>query len=360
MSNEDIRHALRRFTCVGLLLGLACFGFTSVGAGVLAVLHSLPDVHTEAGQTFKLAVKAVIFAILAAGCLYACVRISVPEGGACASRDTEPTRWPSRALLCLALALAAALAFPNLGALPSLQPDETHHLTVARNIAFYGKYASGNPVKGFNYRDPYDSVGPTVLLPVAGAFRTAHEGVVGGRAVVGVFYLVMCVAFYGLFRPVFGATASALGLLFVQCSFGSVYLARTLYGEVPALAFLVGSLYLWRRALRRPGKSWAGFGAGICLALMVDCKAFLFISVWGIAAACLYDRLALRRIRWPHLMWPAMGFGATIVTLHLAMSGGAGQLRRRTGADLGVLRTLPDVWIRVRDQDARLDGFATS
>jgi len=313
--------ALSTLARVGLLATISCLGFTAVGAGTLAAMHLLPDVPTEPGQVLKLIVKSVLFAIAALATGYALrfLPSPSPKNAPLHAGTTAPT-WRTRIGLTLALVLAIALSVPNLGALPSLQPDETHHLLVARNLAIYGKYASGHPDKGFNYRDPYDSVGPSVLAPVAGAFYLAGNNVAAAREVIALYYLALCMALYLLFKPVFGPAAAISGLFMLQCAFGTVYLARTLYGEVPALFYLCLSLLLWRCALARQGASWWGFFAGVAFALMVDCKAFLFISLWAILATCAYDRITLRRVRSPHLVLPALGFASAILVVHFAMA----------------------------------------
>ncbi|MBI5095086.1 MAG: glycosyltransferase family 39 protein [Candidatus Hydrogenedentes bacterium] len=310
-----------RLALVGGLAVFACAGFAGVGAGTLAALHGLTGVPSESDLVLKLAVKSVLFVLTAVLCLLA-VRHWLPrtlEDKPGASPEEEAT-WRTRLALFGALGLAAALAFPRLGAWPSLQPDETHHLIVARNLAVYGKYASGSPDKGFIYRDPYDSVGPPVLGPVAMAFGLTGNSLPAARSVMACYYLALCAALYFLFKPVFGPAGAVSGLFMLQGAFGSVYLARTLYGEVPALFYLVMALVLWRRAIGRPGFSWEGFLAGGCFAFMIFCKAFLFISLWAITAAWLYDRLAHRIIRWRHVVWPAVGalLTGSVVTLTLS------------------------------------------
>lgn len=85
--------------------------------------------------------------------------------------------------------LVCTLFLPRLDVYPWAAPDEVHHLTVAKNIAVHGAYASGHPDRGLDYFDTYDSVGGPVLLPVAGAFTVFGAGLGVARGVMVLFFL---------------------------------------------------------------------------------------------------------------------------------------------------------------------------
>jgi len=95
--------------------------------------------------------------------------------------------------------------------------------------------------------------------------------------------------------------------LVMAMGFGSVYLGRTLYGEVPALAFLLTGLLLWRRAIQGPKPGRDGFLAGVLFGLMVLCKSIAVLSAFAFLGAAIYDALSYRRIKWAHLTAPALG-----------------------------------------------------
>ena len=113
--------------------------------------------------------------------------------------------------LGLVLCLAALVLLPRLAAYPWAAPDEVHHLGVAKNLAVHNAYASGSPEQGFHYFDPYDSVGPAVLAPVAGAFKLFGVSVGGARVVVACFFLALCAGLFLLAAPVLGPGAALAG-----------------------------------------------------------------------------------------------------------------------------------------------------
>ena len=63
------------------------------------------------------------------------------------------------------------------------------------------------------------------------------------------FYFILCVAVFVWFHREFGVLAAAASVIFMTTSYGSVYLGRSLYGEIPALAYFIIGLILWGRSL---------------------------------------------------------------------------------------------------------------
>lgn len=231
---------------------------------------------------------------------------------------TFPTDWlpppaprptKSRNLLFLGIALLPALLLliPNLDVYPWAAPDEMHHLGVAKNLAEYGRYASGSPEAGFKDFDPFDSVGPTVILPVAAVFRVAGVSVQHARWVMAAYFMLFLVAVYcfaaGRWKPEY---TSATAAIMATLAFSSVYLGRTLYGEVPAMAFLLFGLLAWERALKSPLPVRWGLLAGILLGLMVLTKTLFLLIVFPLATVWLLDRTSAQRIRWTHIWPPAL------------------------------------------------------
>jgi len=208
-------------------------------------------------------------------------------------------------LLAVVFVAAMAAVFPRLWAYPAAGPDELHHLTVARNLALHHAYASGHPDAVLVPFDNYDSVGATVIAPVAAAFRAVGVSLTAGRVVMGVHYLLLCVAMYLLLRPYFGTTASAVGLLLMTGSFGSIYLGRTLYGEVPALAWFTLGLWLWRRAIHGDNTRVAAL-SGIAFGLAVLTKTIVMFSAFAFLAVFAWDFLNYRRLSWRCLLVPAV------------------------------------------------------
>jgi len=85
------------------------------------------------------------------------------------------------------------------------------------------------------------------------------------------------------------------------------YLGRTLYGEAPALFYLVMALGLWRTALADRWAALTGVFAGAAFGLAILCKAFIVLVLFCALGAWTFDRCTRRRIRWRHILWPALG-----------------------------------------------------
>jgi len=245
----------------------------------------------------------------------------LPKG--VAVKPEEKGGWPQKAgtdtpfklpkgvsvpVFCLSFfLLAGALVFPRLDAYPWAAPDEVHHLVVARNVATLGEYASGHPGGELRRFDPYDSVGPPVILPVALALKLGGTNLAAGRVVMGLYFILLLAALYAFLIPRLKPAAAAMGVVLVTLAFGSVYLGRTLYGEVPALAWTVLGLLLWRKALgREAGTAW-GLAAGLAFGLAVLCKTILILAVFPFLAVLFYDRLTFRCIGAWHVFAPAAG-----------------------------------------------------
>jgi hypothetical protein len=67
------------------------------------------------------------------------------------------------------------LSFYNLETYPRTWFDEGSHLHVPKTLVQYGVYADIS-AEGFRYFGPTTGVGPTVMLPVALAFKRPASG----------------------------------------------------------------------------------------------------------------------------------------------------------------------------------------
>lgn len=149
------------------------------------------------------------------------------------------------ALFAAAL-IAAFLLLYRLADYPTLWYDEGSHLHVAKNYALNGIYADYSS-EGIRYYGPAIGVGPTVMLPVAAAFRAFGVSIPLARLVMVVYALLALAALYALGRRLlkrWGALA-AVALIFVSPGTDFVYNARNVLGEVPGLFFAALGLWLW-------------------------------------------------------------------------------------------------------------------
>lgn len=291
--------------CALLLTGFACLAFTAAASIALLWMQRDEGALLSARTGIKAACAALGALACAAALVYATRRLRGLEPAAAYDRRS---RWSAPVVLLL----AAGAVFPRLDAYPWAAPDEVHHLIVARNLAEHGEYASGAPQVGFNRFDSFDSVGPPVIIPVSAAIRLAGPSLGMPRLVMALYFLVFTALLAGFLRPFAGPAGAAMGAAMMVASFGSIYLGRTLYGEVPALLWFVAGLWAWRRAIGgRRAFAWS-LAAGLAFGMAILCKTILVLSAFAFLAAALYDFLTFRRLRWVHLVTPAAGVGAVL------------------------------------------------
>lgn len=293
---------------------LVCAAFTAVGSLILVgytrANPSLDFIDDPGGLLLRLA----LFATLACGSAALLGRL---RGASSApvpiSSDASPGATIALALVLLAVAL---LLGARTGIYPWAAPDEVHHLIVARNLAEHGAYASGHPDTGFKYFDSFDSVGPVVIGPVALAFKIFGTSLEVARCVMVAFFVGLCLATYGFVRGLFGTRAAVVAVALLVGTYSSIYLGRTLYGEVPAYFFLLLGLIAWRKALGneasgRRSMAW-GLLAGALVACAVLAKTIIVLVAFSFLGAWIYDRITHRRIGRRQVVFPCIG-GAVVL-----------------------------------------------
>lgn len=329
--NQSVFRAWAGIACIVMLM-CAAFGATASCMVLAFQWHSGEPFDAFAAKTI-LKLAAFLVVLTAAG--WGIIRFSQRTPEPPADSSTPVTGgWP---LALLAFAVATAAVFPRLAAYPAAGPDELHHLTVARNLALHHAYASGHPDGVMIPFDNYDSVGATVIGPVAGVFRIAGVSLTSGRIVMGLHYVLLCVAMYLLLRGHFGGNPAAVSILLMTGSFGSIYLGRTLYGEVPALAWFACGLWLWRRALNANSLGAAAL-AGIAFGLAVLTKTVIMFSAFAFFAVYAHDLFNHRRIPLRCLITPAAA-GVAVVAAWWAIKASVNvSVSGDTAATLAVYR----------------------
>ncbi|MCH7958508.1 MAG: glycosyltransferase family 39 protein [Candidatus Hydrogenedentes bacterium] len=295
------------------MVASVCVVFAAVSSWILLGTLLAVDLPEESGFYGRLLTKALVFTALGVVCalrLRRSARLFSADESTVLSHPPRIRR--PMLLLFVVLAMVAALVFPNLDVFPWTGPDELHHLIVSRNLAEHAVYASGHTDSEFRYFDAYDSVGAPLIAPAAGLFRIYGTDYVVARVLMGCSYLVLCVLIFICFRSSFGDLAALFAVVMTTLSFGSIYLARAYYGEVPAMMFFMGGLLLWRHSIQGPDRRAIAFFAGACFGLAVLTKSFMLLAAFAFAIVFIYDRLTYRRIALQGVLITASGLLVTL------------------------------------------------
>ncbi|MCK6540375.1 MAG: glycosyltransferase family 39 protein, partial [Anaerolineales bacterium] len=185
------------------------------------------------------------------------------------------------ALLLLAgILLVYFLVFHNLTRFPAPWFDSGSHLHVPKTLVKYGVYADISS-EGFRYYGPTIGVGPTVMLPIAAAFKLFGIGLLQARLVMALYLLAAAYAFFRLVEHLAGKTAAwiALALLLSSRSILFLQYGRQLLGEVPGIFFIFLALYLWfSRWNQNDWKRLTLIGLFFGLAMITKYQYLLFIA----------------------------------------------------------------------------------
>ncbi len=198
-----------------------------------------------------------------------------------------------------------ALALHRLTLYPPTWFDEGSHLHVPKALVRWGVYADYSS-EGFRFSGPIFGVGPTVVLPIAVAFRVLGIDLWAARWVM-VGYLLLGVSLFGAaarrWVPGVGALGAALWFVFAR-SLDTVAFGRQVLGEVPGMAFLALGLIGWARMAQ--GR-WDGVllgGAGFGLAIVTKSQWGLFL-IPGLGAMALLGWGWYRERTWAGNLWIA-------------------------------------------------------
>jgi hypothetical protein len=318
--------------CVLATLGLTLGSFTFTGSLVLLLytrLYPESDVlQIPGGLLFRVLFFGLV-TILSACLLYRLrqnesgtpPRRGDPHEAATASLSGAGAKLPSRdqkisvrafGVLLLLLCVVGAFLCIKIGDYPWAAPDEVHHLNVAKNLASQGSYASGHPNSGLRYFDSFDSVGPTVIVPLALAFKGMGVSLLVGRLVIVFFFIALCLAAFQFNRARHDVWTGIATVALLFGAFSSIYLGRTVYGEVPAFLYLLLGLLAWQQALSPSAPGRWGIAAGVLVASAVLAKTIVILVAFSFLGAWAYDRATFRTIRWRHVLLPVVG-GSLVV-----------------------------------------------
>lgn len=209
------------------------------------------------------------------------------------------TASPLRPWKALALLSLVVLATWNLTAWPDTWFDEGSHLMVPKSVVRTGVYADYDST-GFRYFGATLGVGPTVLLPIAGAFKLFGIGLLQARLVMAVYLVLAVAAFHALARRLTSETTALVAamLLVTSAGIGTLEFGRQVLGEVPALFFLCLGVSMLVSA-QKAEHPWRLGGAGVLLGLAAVTKyQLLGVVVVGLNLAWLAGRVRAPRPLW--------------------------------------------------------------
>ena len=210
-------------------------------------------------------------------------------------RDGATIRQSIAALA--AVGLLIFLALYNLPNYPVTWFDEGSHLHVPKALLRFGVYADYSS-EGFRYYGPTIGVGPTVMLPIAGAFKLLGMGLLQARWVMALYLLAAVFVFFRLAHGVGGARLAWVATALMVASRGVAFLdyGRQVLGEVPGFFFMAAGLWVWLRAWERA--DWPRLGlAGLLLGLATVTKnQYLLILVPALGLAWLTNLLYYRGV----------------------------------------------------------------
>ncbi len=178
--------------------------------------------------------------------------------------------------------------------------DEGSHLHVPKTLVLKGVYADYSS-EGFRYYGPTIGVGPTVMLPIAAAFKLFGIGLLQARLVMVLYLLAAIYAFFHLARLMGDSRLAwvATALLVTTRGVSLLENGRQVLGEVPGFFFLLVAFGLWFATWERA--SWRRLViVGLFLGLSVITKyQYLLVIVptlgLGWLANLLYYRSTSQR-----------------------------------------------------------------
>lgn len=200
-----------------------------------------------------------------------------------------------------------ALALHRLTLYPPTWFDEGSHLHVPKALVRWGVYADYSS-EGFRFSGPIFGVGPTVVLPIAGAFRVFGIDLWAARWVM-VGYLLLSVSLFSAaarrWIPGGGAALAVLWFVFTR-NLDTIAYGRQVLGEVPGMAFLALGLMGWARMAQ--GQKWGMLltGLGFGMAMITKNQWGLFLIPGLIAMAI------LGKVFYRHPSWLGNGIAAGI------------------------------------------------
>jgi 4-amino-4-deoxy-L-arabinose transferase-like glycosyltransferase len=205
--------------------------------------------------------------------------------------------WDNKYFKILGLLIILFLAFYNLTRFPLTWYDEGSHLHVPKALVLFGNYVDYSS-EGFRSYGPTLGVGPTILLPIALAFKLFGIGLFQARFVMAL-YLVGALLVFFQFAKYFGGPAIAwiaIALLVTARGIDILEYGRQVLGEPAGLLFILLAFWLWYRYWEKASlKILALIGLLLGLAMITKNQYFLVFGP-GIFAAWIANLIYYRAV----------------------------------------------------------------
>ncbi|HET7378338.1 MAG TPA: glycosyltransferase family 39 protein, partial [Anaerolineae bacterium] len=226
--------------------------------------------------------------------------------------------------------------------------DEGSAAGIAKSLAQTGVYAIRSS-DGYQTFGGVQSVGPTVVLPVALMYRLWGIGLVQGRAVMAVYACLTLILLYFCGQTLFNRRVAIIAVVLAlgSQSVGFFIFGRPILGEVPALGFFLAGWLVWNQAARR-NRLLLALLAGLLFGLAMVTKSYYVIMVSGtIILLAIFDRFFYHQKRFRNLAvmgiaaiacyalwlgWQRLYFGADVFAENLE------KLRQMASASSGLNR----------------------
>ena len=202
--------------------------------------------------------------------------------------------WEQFFLIVL-IVISPFLVFYNLELNPRPWHDEGSYLTLAKTLVEDGTYAVRNS-DGYQTFGAVQSLGPTVILPIAWIFRMFGSGLLQGRIISGIYLLCTLMLFYLTAHLLFGRKSALFSvvLLLASPAVGFLMYGRPVLGEGSALGFFLASWVVWSTGVRKQ-KNWLYILSGLLLGATIVTKSqYLLIGFASVGIMILLDLVHYR------------------------------------------------------------------
>lgn len=205
------------------------------------------------------------------------------------SRFLRKVNWDTL-FFAVFLVIAPFLLFHNLELNPRPWSDEGSYLTLAKTLAEDGVYAVHNS-DGYQTFGAVQSLGPTLIVPIAWSFQKFGAGLIQGRVISAFYSLITLFLFYSSSHLLFGRRTAlfSIVLLLGSPAVGFLLYGRPVLGEAAALGYFLASWMLWFMGFRAQ-KNWLYILSGLLLGgAMVTKNQYVLIGFASIGTMVLLD-----------------------------------------------------------------------